>query len=348
MRAIRQLQLILVALAATAAVSVPASVSQPETQVSRLTVDAPSPLVNGDEFRRRLLAPIAADDLLRFVESDGRRLAPEHFDGGEVDAWVPPVEPAEGYGLLVFILPDDSVMLPRDWSAPLAERGILAVVVRGAGNEVDLFSRRIPRVLDAYSLATSRWRIDPARTWIGGFSGGARVAQRIAMAWPEHFVGTLQLAGSVIVGTARLAPPPPELARHLQERTRFVFVSGLQDTRNRGNDTFARESMQALCFADVVLRSPARLDHWVPGGHELAKALDALESPLAVDAGCRERLGREIAAALAAVEARFAAGDIVAARAGLVAIDDRYGGLAAPASVELARRMLPSMTPSSP
>ena len=138
-----------------------------------------------------------------------------------------------------------------------------------------------------------------------------------------------------------------ELAAMLQQRTRFVLVSGLQDSRNRGNDTVARDSMQALCFADVVLRSPARLEHWVPGGRELAKALDALEAPLVADAACRDRLAAEVDAALADADARLAAGDVAGARAALVAMDDRYGGFAAPRSVELARRMLPLLAPSS-
>ena len=163
------------------------------------------------------------------------------------------------------------------------------------------------------------------------------------MAWPDVFTGTLQFAGSVVVGTARLAPPPPELARLLQQRTRFVFVSGQQDPRNRRNDALAQESMQALCFADVVVRVPPRLDHWVPEGRELAKALDALEAPLAPEPACAPRLEAGIAAALDRVEADFAAGDVDAARAALVDIDDRWGGLAAPRSVELARRMLPAL-----
>ncbi|KFN50382.1 hypothetical protein [Arenimonas composti] len=313
------------------------------TTVARLPVDAPSPLLDGDEYNRRLQSPIAADDLRRFVEASGRRLAAEEFAGGEVDAWIPPAEPDAGFGLLLFVLPDDSVALPPEWKRPLAERGILLLVVRGAGNHVELFPRRIPRILDAYSYAKARWRIDPARTWIGGFSGGARVAQRVAMAWPDEFTGTLQFAGSVIVGSARLAPPPPELARQLQQRTRFVFVSGQQDPRNRGNDGRARASMQALCFADVIVRSPARLDHWVPNARELAKALDALAAPVRPDPDCAARLDAEIAAALDAAEARFAAGDVAAARTALVAIDDRWGGLAAPRSVELARRMLPAL-----
>src|SRR5688500_4043233 len=199
---------VVAALATAGLAAAPARAADAGTRVERPAVTAPSPLVDGDAFRRRLLAPIAADDMQRFVQSGGRRLAPEPFAPGEVDAWIPPAEPAAGYGLLVFVLPDDSVALPRDWRKPLAERGILAIVVRGAGNHVDLFSKRIPRILDAYSFATTRWRTDPARRWIGGFSGGARVAQRVAMAWPDEFVGTLQFAGSVIVGSARLAPPP--------------------------------------------------------------------------------------------------------------------------------------------
>ena len=85
------------------------------TSVQRLAVGQPSPLLDGEQYNRRLQSPIFADDLRRFVEAGGRRLVPEAFDGGEVDAWLPPDEPPDGYGLLLFVLPDDSVALPADY-----------------------------------------------------------------------------------------------------------------------------------------------------------------------------------------------------------------------------------------
>lgn len=304
-------------------------------------IPSPSPRVDGGEFARRLLSPLEADDVARFVAAGQRRLAPEPFVPGEdrVDLHVPPDAPAAGYGLLVFVPPADDFPIPRDWLPVLARRGIVLAVPRGVGNEVDVIGRRIPRVLNAQAHVAARWRIDPARTYVGGFSGGARLAQRIALAWPDVFAGSLQFAGSVVVGENRLPPPPAGLAARARGNSRFVLVSGTLDGVNRRNDGLARERLQALCFAGVRGFVPPRLDHWVPDGRGLSRALDLLEAPVAADPACEAALDARLAGALDAVEARLDAGDAEGARNALVALDDFYGGLAAPRSLALAGRI---------
>lgn len=323
----------LLLLAALAAPPVGALPAQP--------IPSPSPRVDGGEFARRLLSPLEADDVARFVAAGQRRLAPEPFVPGEasVDLYVPPEAPAAGYGLLVFVPPADEFPIPRDWLPVLARRGFVLAVPRGAGNEVDVIGRRIPRVLHAQAYVAAHWPIDPARTYVGGFSGGARLAQRIALAWPDVFAGSLQFAGSVVVGENRLPPPPAELAALARDRSRFVLVSGTLDGVNRRNDGLARERLQALCFAGVRGFVPPRLDHWVPDGRGLSRALDLLEAPVVADRACEAALADTLDGALDVVEARLGTGDAEGARAALVALDDRYGGLAAPRSLELAARI---------
>lgn len=307
----------------------------------------PSPLVTGAEFSRRLLSPIAADDVSRFLQVDGRTLAPEKFEPGadRVDVYRPNIEPAAGYGLVVFVPPMDEFPLPSDWKRELDRRGLLVVVLRGAGNDADVIGRRIPLALHAHRFATTRWRIDPGRTYIAGFSGGARLAQRIAMGWPDVFTGSLQFAGSVIVGESRLPPPPADLMRRFRNGTRVVLVSGTVDGVNRRNDAVSRDRLRELCVVDVHVLVPPRLDHWVPDGRWLGKALDALETPASPpDAACEAAVQARIDAEVAAAAADADAGRAEAARTKLSAIDDRWGGLAAPASIELAHRIMAAGT----
>ncbi len=304
---------------------------------------APSPLVDGGEFSRRLLSPIAADDLSRFLQSQRRDLAPEPFAAGaeRIDLRVPAIEPPGGYGLIIFVPASPAFALPADWKRPLDERGLIFVSLRDAGNDADVIGRRIPLVLHAHKFVADRYRLDPARIHVSGFSGGARLAQRVAMGWPDVFGGSLQFAGSVIVGQSRLPPPPSELMQRFRRQTRVVMVSGAIDMANRRNDALARDTLQSLCATNVQTIVPARLDHWVPDGRVLAKALDRLEAPAAApDAACEARLQAQIDGELAQAAADADAGRDAEATARLLAIDDRWGGLAAPASVELARRLL--------
>jgi len=86
---------------------------------------------------------------------------------------------------------------------------------------------------------------------------------------------------------------------------------------------------------------------WSPSGFRqrasFDQALDALEQKSAVDPGelarCNARVQRELAAKLAEAEAAIVRGDRDEARAQLRAIDGQYGGLAAPAILDLNARM---------
>lgn len=303
----------------------------------------PSPLVDGDGFSRRLLSPIAADDLSRFLQAGHRELAPEPFAAGRerIDLHVPDVEPPGGYGLVVFVPASSAFAMPPGWKRAFDERGLIFVTLRDAGNDADVIGRRIPLVLHAHRFVADRHRLDPARIYVSGFSGGARLAQRVAMAWPDVFTGSLQFAGSVVVGQNRLPPPPEALMRTFQRQTRVVLLTGAVDMANRRNDAIARETMEDLCVANVQTMVPPRLDHWVPDGRWLAKALDRLEAPAAApDARCEAALQAAIDAELTQATADIDAGRYDEATTRLLAIDDRWGGLAAPASVELARRIM--------
>lgn len=323
-----------------------APAAAPPAGGSRQILSVASPRVTGGEFSRRLLSPISADDIARFLESEGRTLAPETFVRGResIDVFVPAEMPASGFGLIVFVPAGDDFFLPRDWKGSLERRGIVFVSLRGAGNSTDVIGRRIPMVLHAAEHAIASLRIDPARVYVSGFSGGARLAQRVALGWPDLFSGSLQFAGSVVIGTHRLPPPALELMARFQENTRVVMVSGNVDLPNRRNDAEAREGLRALCVAGERGFAPARLDHWVPDGRAFARALEMLETPVAVDpaaqADCRRRLAADIAGELDAAKAEADRADWQPAVDRLVALDDRYGGLAAPRSVELARAIM--------
>lgn len=335
--------LVAVALLLACVVRPPAVAQAPATGLLEdQPVERPSNRVDGAEFARRLLSPLSGRDVTRFLAAEGRKLAAEPFAPGDfsVDLYVPKRQPEAGYGLLVFVPPMDEFAIPSDWKRVLEQRGLLLVMPRGAGNDADVFGRRIPAVLHAEAYAASAYRLDPARRYVGGFSGGARLAQRVALAWPDVFQGSLQFAGSVVVGESLMPPPERELFDQARSQGRFVLVSGGQDLPNRRNDALARERFDALCFAGVHGFGPARLDHWVPDARGFAKALDRLESPVQAtpqNEACRRDLDAAVAGALEEVRARLDAGDVIAARDALVALDDRYGGLAAPRSLDLAR-----------
>jgi hypothetical protein len=99
--------------------------------------------------------------------------------------------------------------------------------------------------------------------------------------------------------------------------------------------------MRAWCVLGSVQQVSAFASHEAADPTSFAKALEALDRPASPDparlAACRAGLDRQVADALGQVETLNAAGKRDAAKARLLEIDKRFGGLAAPRSVELWR-----------
>lgn len=305
--------------------------------------DRLSPYARALEISRRMLSPVVHDRVVSFSAQTRVELK-EHdieLDGEAFDLHVPESPmPARGYGVVVFVAPVRHMPMPLDWKRELSERGLVLVAARRSGNSQNVIKRRVPLALHGLQYVVDRYRVDPQRVYVAGFSGGSRVAQRIAMGYPDLFRGALLIGGSDRLGENGVVPPPADLMQLFQTRTRIVFATGQEDLPNRAKDAGTRESLADFCVAGVVNRAARRTGHSLPGRRALGPALDALEMPVAVtddNRRCREDLHREVAAALADASALVAARDWKAAAASLKAIDDRFGGLASPKLETLAR-----------
>lgn len=307
-----------------------------------------SALAAKDVLVPRVLVPTLVDRLQRFERDSGQRaaehtvsLSEEHFD-----LFVPDQRPAAGYGLLVFISPMPDFPLSADWQRELNLRGLIFVSARRSGNQQNVLDRRIPLALHAHEHVRLNYPLDPQRVYIGGFSGGSRVAWRMARAYADVFSGALLIGGSDAFGEPDTAPPLRAQMQALRSRSRIVFATGGSDLTNRAKDQRTRDSLQTFCVPGALTVWVPRVDHWVPPRRKFAEALDALDTPLeptadqfADQARCEARLDAEVDAGLAAVQALLDAGDAAAAGEQLGALEDRYGGLAAPRSIDLAQRI---------
>jgi dienelactone hydrolase len=313
---------------------------------SHVTFDVYSPLSRSTEMLRRLATPF---DALRVMQAAGRtgkplreqgiELADEHFA-----AYVPPHPPAQGYALLVFISPWDQGAVPIDWTLPLERHGMILVTAAKSGNSASVLGRREPLALLAAQNVMNRYPIDARQVYVGGFSGGSRVAERLAVGYPDLFHAALLIAGSDPVGDAHLPLPPAPLLALLQESTRLVFATGEHDEYHRAQDAPSRSSLAEWCVFDSAAETVPFVSHELPDAPGLDRLLDALvrhEPPEPHRlADCRARIDRQLDAALKSAEEAIASGQIAAARQSLDKIDARYGGLGAPRSIELASQWL--------
>jgi pimeloyl-ACP methyl ester carboxylesterase len=304
-----------------------------------------SPLSSSAELMHRFLSPLNAVRAGRRLAHSAVALRDQPIDLAQerFTVYVPSRPPAEGYGLLVFVPPWENAMLPRGWAEILDRHGVIFVSAANSGNAANILDRREPLALLAAHNIMQRFHVDPARTYVGGFSGGSRVALRLALGCPDVFRGAFLNAGSDPIGDAETPLPPPELFSRFQEMTRIVYISGQNDAVNVEKDAASVHSLLEWCVFDWYAERSPWMGHEVAGPAVLGRALDMLDKHAEPNMtrlnNCRLRINQELDKTLVQASDLLAAGNADGARRSLNKIDTRFGGLAAPRSVDLAARI---------
>lgn len=298
------------------------------------------------ELQRRSLSPLKKVELAH----DLAELAKQHKVLAEQPLvpederfilYVPPEMPAGGYNLLVFVMPWDQQRMPPGWDHVLDLFGTIYVSAARSGNDQDILARREPLALMAAGAVQKLYKVNPDHVFIGGLSGGSRVAERIALGYPDLFRGAILNAGSDRIGDRKLALPPADLLRKFQEDSRIVFMTGEQDDVNLVLDRDTMISFDENCIYGVTSQPIHLLGHAMAPPGALKEALRWLLNPRSLNQdmlkSCRAKLDGEVRQSLDKVKALKAKGDEPAAHAALEEIDLRFGGLADPEATELAR-----------
>jgi predicted esterase len=303
-----------------------------------------SPLSRSMELVRRQLSPLDARRVIHAASQPGKGLREQTIDlsNERFTVYVPLHSHAQSYSLLVFVSPWATAAVPPQWNSSLDHHDMIFVSAVNSGNGANVLDRREPLALLAVQNIVNRYPIDPERVYIGGFSGGSRVALRLALGYPDVFHGALLNAGSDPIGNPHAPLPASPLFSQFQESTQLVYATGEHDDLHLAEDMASRQSLQEWCIFDPVTVTIAWKGHELPDASSFDHALDALvkhETPNANKlAGCRARIDKELNAQLKQAEDLVAGGRLDEARRSLDKIDARYGGLAAPRSVELASR----------
>ena len=129
-------------------------------------------------------------------------------------------------------------------------------------------------MLDVLDDVRRRFAVDPDRTYLGGFSGGARVACRITFALPEYF------GGVVPVCAAENLREESWLRQRVTDRLSVALMTGETDF-NRGEI----ERFRGPLLSDVGVRTKVwmvpKLGHGLPSAAVLAETVRWLEEGLA-------------------------------------------------------------------
>ena len=337
-----------IALCAALAMTTAAAADPPPSpgKPSRVTFDRDSPLAASAQILRRTYSPIAAERVLAFLRGKSKELPDQTIDlsAERFSLYIPPGDPpAEGYGLIVFITPGIDGSVPGDWRPVLDRHHLIYVDADHSGNVSNMLWRRIPLALDAYENVAARYHLNPERIYVSGFSWGSRTAMRMALWYPDVFHAAILNSGSDAFGDDDTEIPKSELFREFQERTRLVQVTGARESDNNADDAVMRDSAAKYCVQNVSSQPVRAAGHLQMPGSNLEQAIVTIEQGAPAEeasradalASCRAGMATEIAQGLQQVRALIAKGDKTQASKALTQLDRRFGGLAAPDSVEL-------------
>lgn len=183
--------------------------------------------------------------------------------------------------LIVFIPPSPQSSICRQWKATCEKRGVILAGVHNVANRVDM-PQRVRIVMDVLDDVRRKFRIDPERTYLSGFSGGGRVACSIAFALPEYFGGVIPVCAG---GNLR---QESWLRHRVISRLSIAQLTGQGDF-NRGEcERLHQTEMDEIgvrCRTWVV----PKLGHGIPNSSVLEETLTWLEE----DLPARRKLARD-------------------------------------------------------
>jgi len=193
------------------------------------------------------------------------------------------------WGLFVWVSPTPSGRVPTPGAeAALEDNKLIWVGADGSGNS-RLTWNRIGLALDAAHNALRYYRIDPRRVYVGGYSGGGRIATALMLFYPEVFRGGLFVYGVDFYRRVSVPnqpgsdwrpwfPVPAEAQlERLRQSARLVLLTGERDF-NRLQTQVLAERYRDEGFAQVTyIEIPGAGHYDWPPRKWLAQGLAALE-----------------------------------------------------------------------
>lgn len=175
---------------------------------------------------------------------------------------------AAPHGALVFVSPRDDAE-PRDgWAEVLDRRNLVWIAAEGFGND----RRSAQRVLVALMALKQLQRLLPLdrdRLYVGGMSGGGRVASQALARFPGFFSGALYIVGADYV------TPESQLQPEMATK-RVVFMTGDGDFNRREIHRVYLRYLDAGVRQSHLIDLPD-FDHQYPDADQLDEALELLD-----------------------------------------------------------------------
>ena len=193
---------------------------------------------------------------------------------------------SERWGVFIWISPGDAPGIPADWEPVLAARKLIFVGAFKSGNPRAVFDR-FRLALAANVGMRERFNVDGRRVYVSGFSGGARVASMLGVAYADMFSGAMPFMGvnfyeDIPAGDGKRTLgasfiPNDEVLAIAKKACRYVLVTGEKDFNRPGTKSAFEEGYQKEGFANVRYLEAPGVGHNLPSATWLEQGLAFLD-----------------------------------------------------------------------
>lgn len=193
-------------------------------------------------------------------------LAPDEPISWEV--YVPKNDSTEPPGVFVYVSPMKTGRIDSRWREVMDQQNLIYIAANNSGNKIPTIRRMVLATLAVNALG-QRYTFDTGHINVAGFSGGGRVASRIATQYPDVFTGALYICGVDFWKKDKT----PNVERVIQNR--FVFLTGTRDFNRRETRQIQKRYIKAGAQHTKLIVVP-NMAHKHPDATYLTEALQFL------------------------------------------------------------------------
>lgn len=195
--------------------------------------------------------------------------------------------PGAKWGLFVYVNAGDDPGIPAAYEAVLEKHKLVAVAAYKSGNGRNIFDR-FRMAIDAVINLEGRLSLDPKRVYVSGFSGGARVASMLAVAYADLFAGAIPFCGVNFYLDipsegerfwARDYIPVDEALAIGKSTGRYVLVTGEKDMNLKNTRAVYESGFQKEGFKHAIVLEVPGMGHQAPPAEWFDKGLNYLDNP---------------------------------------------------------------------
>lgn len=235
--------------------------------------------LRGYHAEAAVTAPTRLDWVFALANQSRETPPPDWLEGYDstqqrYELFVPPqTKPRKPAPLVLFISPSDLPAGWKQWEAVCKREGVIFASPFNAGNACPT-PRRVRIVFDVLDDIRKRHAIDPDRTYLAGFSGGARIACATAFALPEYFGGVIAVCGSENLRQESW------LRQRTADRLSVALATGEQDFNRAELERYRGPFFTELGVRTKVWVVP-KLGHGIPDSKHLGQVYSWLDKTAA-------------------------------------------------------------------